>query len=124
MLLLDSENLVPWDKIMLSDVDHELILGEDLDFARSEAVQLLTSNAGSALEDHNCSENIELAHLGGDLLDRTGANLVIRGIEHKDLLVIYLDGIHRCLALIGGLGLLEEHVERLSGTIEGPFELI
>ena len=122
MLLLGSKDLVLGNQLVLSNVHHQLVLGENLDLAWSQGVELFAGDACSPLQNHDGRQYVQLTHFCGDLLDCVGANLLIAWVEDEDLLVVDGEGISRGLALVGGIALLKQHVERLSRAIEVRFE--
>ena len=93
MLLIGGQDLVLWNQLVLSDVHHQLILGEDFDFAGSQGVELFAGDACSPLQNYDGRQHVELTHFGGDLLDGVGANLLITWVEDEDLLVVDGEGV-------------------------------
>ena len=76
LLLLGQHDML-WNKLMLSNVYHELILLKEFDPAWMKALKFFPSDVGSALNDNDGDEDVQLTHLGGDLLDHIRTHLII-----------------------------------------------
>ena len=71
-----------WNKVVLGDVDHQLVLLEEFNSARMKGIKLLASNIGTLLDNDDGNEDVELAHFGGYLLNDIRADLVVAWVEN------------------------------------------